>query len=65
MSYLPNLSEYTVRKFQRFLNESDDNEVISNIKNDLKLVLYNNKKIPEKTRQLLYPAEELKVIEAK
>jgi hypothetical protein len=55
---LTKLDEHTVRKFQRFLNESGDNEVISNIKNDLKLLLYNNKKIPEKTRELLCSVED-------
>jgi hypothetical protein len=55
---LASLDEPTVRKFRRFLDESDQHEVISQIKNDLKLLLYNNKKIPEKTRQLLCPPED-------
>jgi hypothetical protein len=55
---LASLDEPTVRKFRRFLDESDQLEVICQIKNDLKLLLYNNKKIPEKTRQLLCPPEE-------
>jgi len=47
------LDEQTIKKFRRFLDQKDDDEVISGIKNDLKLMLYNNKKIPEKTRNLL------------
>ena len=47
------LDEPTTRKFQRFLDQKDENDVILGIKNDLKLLLYNNKKIPEKTRELL------------
>ena len=50
---LMHLDEPTVRKFQRFLDQSDENIVISNIKNDLKLLLYNNKKMPEKARELI------------
>ena len=50
---LVKLDEPTIRKFQRFLDQKDEDGVISGIKNDLKLMLYNNKKIPEKTRELL------------
>jgi len=50
---LTNLDEPTVRKFQRFLDQNDEDKVVAGIKNDLKLLLYNNKKIPEKTRELL------------
>jgi uncharacterized C2H2 Zn-finger protein len=61
---LTKLDEPTVRKFRRFLNESDDDDVISQIKSDLKLLLYNNKKIPERTRQLFCPLDEVnKMIE--
>jgi hypothetical protein len=56
------LDEPTVRKFQRFINESDDNEVVSKIKNDLKLLLYNNKKITEKTKQQLCQCDGSKMI---
>jgi len=49
---LVKLDEPTIRKFQRFLDQKDDDTVISGIKNDLKLLLYNNKKIPERTREL-------------
>ena len=50
---LNKLDEPTIRKFQRFLDQKDEDKIISNIKNDLKLLLYNNKKIPERTRELL------------
>jgi hypothetical protein len=57
------LDEHTIRKFQRFLNQSDEGDVISRIKGDLKLLLYNNKKIPEGTRELLESKENNKMIE--
>jgi hypothetical protein len=41
------LDEPTVRKFRRFLDERDEKEVISSIKKDLKLLLYNKRKIVE------------------
>jgi len=47
------LDDCSIRKFQRFLDQKDEDKVINTIKNDLKLMLYNNKKIPEKTRELL------------
>ena len=60
---LATLDEPTVRKFKRFLEQKDESEVIASIKNDLKLMLYNNKKIPEKTRALLSSNENNKMIE--
>ena len=63
---LTNLDEPTVRKFQRFLDQNDEDKVVAGIKNDLKLLLYNNKKIPEKTRELLTLFDESnKMIEIK
>ena len=44
------LDQLTVRKFGRFKNEIDDN-IIKNIKNEIKLLLYNNRYIPIKTRK--------------
>ena len=38
------LDEATVKKFRRFLNQKDDDEIISDIKRDLKLLLYNKRK---------------------
>lgn len=41
------LDEGTIKKFKRFLDEKDQDRVIDQIKKDLKLMLYNNKKIKE------------------
>jgi len=46
-----NLGDYTKEKFERFLDESDSSKVKEHIKNDIKITLYNNKSIPEATRQ--------------
>ena len=46
-----NLGEHTKTRFQRFLNESDSDKVKNQIKNDLKLSLYNNKQMTENTKQ--------------
>jgi len=62
---LVKLDDATIRKFQRFLDQKDDDVIICGIKNDLKLLLYNNKKIPERTRELLTSVgENSKMIEA-
>ena len=45
------LKDYTKVKFQRFLDESDSDKVKEQIKNDIKLSLYNNKSLPETTKQ--------------
>ena len=42
------ISEATKRKFERFIEESDEKDNILNMKNDLQLILYNNRKIPQK-----------------
>jgi DNA-directed RNA polymerase subunit RPC12/RpoP len=60
---LGGLDEPTIRKFKRFIDQSDENEVVSQMKSDLKLVLYNNRKIAERTKQQLYPQIEPKMIE--
>jgi hypothetical protein len=52
---LDGLDEPTVRKFKRFIDQSDDNEVVTQMKSDLKLVLYNNRKIAERTKQQVCP----------
>jgi hypothetical protein len=62
---LDSLDEPTVRKFRRFIEESDENEVVTKMKSDLKLVLYNNRRMAEKTKQRLCPAGEPKMIEEK
>jgi hypothetical protein len=60
---LDGLDEPTIRKFKRFIDQSNENEVVTKMKSDLKLVLYNNRKIPERTKQQLYPQGEPKMIE--
>lgn len=47
------LDDTTIKKFQRFLDYKDEDKIVVGIKNDLKLLLYNNKKIPEKTREFI------------
>ena len=47
----------TIKKFQRFLDHQEENNVMTDIKNDLKLLLYNSKKIPENTRAMASSAE--------
>jgi len=60
---LDKLDESTIKKFQRFLDQKDEDKIISGIKNDLKLLLYNNRKIPEKTRNLLYVNTDIKELD--
>ena len=47
------LNKPIIKKFQRFLSIQDDDEVINKIKEDIKLILYNNKNIPKTTHKLL------------
>jgi hypothetical protein len=46
------LDEPTVRKFRRFLDERDEKEVISKIKGDLKLPVYNKRNIVEERKNI-------------
>jgi uncharacterized C2H2 Zn-finger protein len=62
---LDSLDEPTVRKFRRFIDQSDENEVVSKMKSDLKLVLYNNRRMAEKTKQRLCPPGEPNMIDKK
>jgi hypothetical protein len=57
------LDEHTIKKFKRFLGQKNESEVAASIKNEIKLMLYNNKKIPEKTRALLNSANEHKMLD--
>ena len=59
------LDEPTIKKFRRFLNQKDDNEIIVRIKNDLKLIMYNKRKMAEKTRELLEKDTDTKMIDVK
>ena len=60
------LDEFTIRKFQRFLDNDEEENVVTELKNDLKLMLYNNKKMPEKAKELMNSLNENnKMIERK
>ena len=50
---IKSLNPITIKKFRRFLNQQDEDEVANNIKKELRLILYNNKHIPEETRKLI------------
>jgi len=51
--YQDDLPEPTLRKFARFLNEQYEDDVINEIKDELKLILYNNRNLPLETKQQL------------
>ncbi|AYV76118.1 MAG: hypothetical protein Terrestrivirus4_166 [Terrestrivirus sp.] len=47
------LDESTLKRFGNFLSRKDDDKIIEQTKREIKLILYNNRKIPEETRRLL------------
>jgi len=47
------LDEQTMKRFGNFLSRKDDDKIIEQTKREIKLILYNNRKIPEETRRLL------------
>jgi hypothetical protein len=47
------LPEHAIKKFKRFLNDEQDDKIANTIKEELKLTLYNNKNIPEATKEKL------------
>jgi len=47
------LDEQTIKRFGNFLSRKDDDKIIEQTKQEIKLILYNNRKIPEDTRRLL------------
>ena len=47
------LDEQTMKRFGNFLSKKDDDKIIEQTKREIKLILYNNRKIPEETRRLL------------
>ena len=47
------LDEPTIRKFRRVLDEIDVDHVANKMKKELRLLLYNSRRIPEHTRELL------------
>ena len=48
---MEDLSNYTISKFHRFLDQVDDNDIKNNIKKDLKLLLYNHRKLTQITKK--------------
>src|SRR5579885_3248135 len=51
--FYDSLDKETKKKFERFLNEADSDVVINRYKESLRLLLYNKKNIPLKTRKKL------------
>jgi hypothetical protein len=51
--FFDKLDKYTIKKFERFINKKDDDTVINDIKKDLKVLLYNRRKIVSTTRKLI------------
>ena len=54
------LNEFTINKFNRFLDKKDDDAIISSIKKDLKLMMYNKRKMVEGLKN----NENIKMVEA-
>jgi hypothetical protein len=48
---LPSLPKFTIDKFRRFLNSSKDTKTNRHIKRQIKMILYNNRKLPETLRK--------------
>lgn len=57
--FFESLDEVTKRKFERFLNEADTDEIKTRYKNDIKLILYNNRNIPINTKNKLEQGNKL------
>ncbi|AYV75340.1 MAG: hypothetical protein Terrestrivirus1_214 [Terrestrivirus sp.] len=53
------LDESILKRFGNFLSRKDDDKIIEQTKKEIKLVLYNNRKIPEETRRLLRLNDEI------
>ena len=51
--FFNSLEDITKKKFKRFLDQQEEDEVKNNIKKDIKLMLYNKRKIPIETRKKL------------
>jgi uncharacterized C2H2 Zn-finger protein len=47
------IDEHTLKKFRRFMEQKGESHVVSQVKKDIKLLLYNNRKLPEQMRELL------------
>ena len=50
---LNKLPEYAIDKFERFINDEQEDKIKEGILEELKLILYNNKNIPLKTKEKL------------
>ena len=57
------LDEVTIKKFNRFVEKKDDEATIDSIKKDLKLIMYNKRKIVENTRNQIANNGNTKMIE--
>lgn len=57
------LDPVTIKKFQRFVDSEDDDEVTNGLKRDLKCMLYNYRNIPQNTQKRLCENEEIKMLE--
>ncbi len=47
------MPERHTKKFDKFINDQQDDEVSDNVKNEMKILLYNKKHIPEGTKEKL------------
>jgi len=47
------LDKFTIKKFERFINQKDDDETINTIKKDLIMLMYNRRKMVSSTRKLI------------
>lgn len=53
------LDPVTIKKFNRFVNQSEDDEILNGLKRDIKYMLYNNKNITERTKSMLCEKQNL------
>ena len=53
------LDPITIKKFQRFIDSEDDDEVTNGLKRDLRCMLYNYRDVPQQTKKILSENEEL------
>jgi hypothetical protein len=56
------LNESSIKKFKRFLDNHEDDDVVNSIKKEIKLILYNNRKLPINIRKM-FETDETKCIE--
>jgi hypothetical protein len=58
------LSSRTIKKFRRFLDREDDDAVVNSIKQEIKLLLYNQRKIPIEIRKSLENTDKITYIQS-